>query len=66
MLDVIAGKAAIRVLRALTLFLATLPRLGLPLVLRGVSGDFKAALIARHGPVCCPAPDLSHFLPHHD
>jgi len=34
--DVIAGKAAIHVLRALTLFLAALPLLGLPLVLGGV------------------------------
>jgi len=37
MLDVIAGKAALHVLRALTLFLAALPVLGLPLVLGGVS-----------------------------
>ena len=35
-LDVIAGKAAIHVLRALTLFLAALPVLVLPLVLGGV------------------------------
>jgi ABC-type transport system involved in multi-copper enzyme maturation permease subunit len=34
--DVIAGKAAIHVLWALTLFLAALPLLGLPLVLGGV------------------------------
>ncbi len=34
--DVIAGKATIHVLRALTLFLAALPALGLPLVLGGV------------------------------
>jgi ABC-type transport system involved in multi-copper enzyme maturation permease subunit len=34
--DVIASKAAIHVLRALTLFLAALPLLGLPLVLGGV------------------------------
>ena len=37
-LDVIAGKAAIHVLRALTLFLAALPVLVLPLVLGGVDG----------------------------
>lgn len=36
--DVIASKAAIHVLRALTLFLAGLPLLGLPLVLGGVEG----------------------------
>ena len=35
-LDVIAGKATIHVLRALTLFLAALPLLGLPAVLGGV------------------------------
>ncbi|HWQ91605.1 MAG TPA: hypothetical protein VN673_08030 [Clostridia bacterium] len=35
--DVIAGKAAIHVIRALTLFLATIPVLGLPLVLGGVT-----------------------------
>ena len=34
--DVIAGKAAIHVLRAVTLFLAGLPLLGLPLVMGGV------------------------------
>jgi ABC-type transport system involved in cytochrome c biogenesis permease component len=43
-LDVIAGKAAIHVLRALTLFLAALPILGLPLVLGGV--DWRWVLIA--------------------
>jgi hypothetical protein len=35
-IDVIAGKATIHVLRALTLFLAALPVLGLPIVLGGV------------------------------
>jgi ABC-type transport system involved in multi-copper enzyme maturation permease subunit len=34
--DVIAGKAAIHVLRALTLYLAALPLMGLPLLLGGV------------------------------
>jgi ABC-type Na+ efflux pump permease subunit len=43
-LDVIAGKAAIHVLRALTLFLAALPILGLPLVFGGV--DWRWVLIA--------------------
>ena len=43
-LDVIAGKAAIHVLRALTLFLAALPILGLPLVFGGV--DWHWVLMA--------------------
>jgi ABC-type Na+ efflux pump permease subunit len=43
-LDVIAGKAAIHVLRALTLFVAALPVLGLPLVLGGV--DWRWVLMA--------------------
>jgi hypothetical protein len=43
-LDVIAGKAAIHVLRALTLFLAALPVLGLPLFLGGV--DWRWVLMA--------------------
>ena len=43
-LDVIAGKATIHVLRALTLFLAALPVLGLPLVLGGV--DWRWGLMA--------------------
>ena len=42
--DVIAGKAAIHVLRALTLFLAALPLLGLPLILGGV--DWRYVLVA--------------------
>ena len=42
--DVIAGKAGIHVLRALTLFLAALPILGLPMVLGGV--DWRLALVA--------------------
>ena len=46
-LDVIAGKAAIHVLRALTLFLAALPLLGLPLVLGGV--DWRSVLWAAAG-----------------
>src|ERR1035437_8290937 len=44
MLDGIAGKAAIHVLRALTLFLAALPVLGLPLFLGGV--DWRWVLMA--------------------
>jgi ABC-type transport system involved in cytochrome c biogenesis permease component len=43
-LDVIVGKAAIHVLRALTLFLAALPILGLPLVFGGV--DWPWVLMA--------------------
>ena len=43
-LDVIASKAAIHVLRALTLFLAAWPILGLPLVLGGV--DWRWVLLA--------------------
>jgi ABC-type transport system involved in multi-copper enzyme maturation permease subunit len=46
-LDVIAGKAAIHVLRALTLFLAAMPVLGLPLVLGGV--DWRWVLLAAVG-----------------
>jgi hypothetical protein len=42
--DVIAGKAALHVLRALTLFLAALPVLGLPLVLGGA--DWLSFLLA--------------------
>ncbi len=42
--DVIAGKAAIHVLRAVTLFLAALPVLGLPFVLGGL--DWRLALWA--------------------
>jgi ABC-type transport system involved in multi-copper enzyme maturation permease subunit len=45
--DVIASKAAIHVLRALTLFLAALPLLGLPLVLGGV--DWRWVLWAAMG-----------------
>jgi len=42
--DLIAGKATIHVLRALTLFLAALPVLGLPLVLGGI--DWRMAFMA--------------------
>jgi ABC-type transport system involved in multi-copper enzyme maturation permease subunit len=45
--DVIASKAAIHVLRALTLFLAALPLLGLPLFLGGV--DWRWLLLATLG-----------------
>ena len=42
--DVIASKAAIHVLRALTLYLAALPLMGLPLVLGGV--DWRWVLVS--------------------
>ena len=48
-LDVIAGKAAIHVLRALTLFIAAVPILGLPLVLGGV--DWRWVLMAAVGQI---------------
>ena len=46
-LDVIAGKVTIHVLRALTLFLGALPLLGLPLVLGGV--DWRWLLMSVAG-----------------
>ena len=46
-LDVIVGKTAIHALRALSLFLAALPVLGLPFVLGGV--DWRAALVSAVG-----------------
>src|SRR5205823_5213608 len=43
--DVIAGKAVIHVLRALTLFLAAVPILGLPVVLGGVGWPSVAVAV---------------------